>query len=216
MHKARHFVLAAGLAAFGSLLACSSPARAIVNLTISEIPGAVRVDAEGSISGSPAALPLFGGCNQSGFLAGEFSVSGAAICTGPANVNLNVYAISGPPGFGGSGFLFPASSVSGPTFALFTPSYTVSPSYLLLESTYVFGTPFFSSATFSGQSLASLGFNSLGPAGTWTVNGTTDSINVTVKGAPGPLPLLGAGAAFSWSRRLRRRCAAPAAARTSA
>jgi hypothetical protein len=26
---------------------------------------------------------------------------------------------------------------------------------------------------------------------------------------PGPLPLLGAGAAFGWSRRLRRRIAAP-------
>jgi len=102
--------------------------------------------------------------------------------------------------------------VGGPTFALFTASNTLSLSYLLLEGTYVFGSPFFSSATFSGQSLASLGFNTLGPAGTWTVDGTTDSINVTIKRAPGPLPLMGAGAAFAFSRRLRRRVAEARAA----
>ncbi|MEB3330903.1 MAG: hypothetical protein VKI83_00205 [Synechococcaceae cyanobacterium] len=97
--------------------------------------------------------------------------------------------------------------MSGSTFALLPSSYTILPSRLLLESTYVFGTPFFSSAIFSGQSLASLGFNTFGPAGTWFVDGTTDSINLTIKPAPGPLPLMGAGAAFAFSRRLRRRVA---------
>lgn len=43
--------------------------------------------------------------------------------------------------------------------------------------------------------------------GTWTVNGTGDTIRfqVTTNPVPGPLPVLGAGAAFGFSRRLRRR-----------
>ena len=50
--------------------------------------------------------------------------------------------------------------------------------------------------------------------GTWTLDGTGESIQV-VLGAPepevvpGPLPLFGAAAAFGWSRKLRKRIAAP-------
>jgi len=36
----------------------------------------------------------------------------------------------------------------------------------------------------------------------WTGDGT---LNIPSSGVPGPLPLLGAGAAFGWSRRLRKR-----------
>ena len=86
-----------------------------------------------------------------------------------------------------------------------------------INGPYVSNTPIVSSATYDGQTLASLGFTiNSGLIGTWTLGGTSDTIQVFLgppspSGAavPGPLPLLGAGAAFGWSRRLRRRIAAP-------
>ena len=86
----------------------------------------------------------------------------------------------------------------------FPPSYGINPTYTLNQ-------PFFSSATFNGKSLASEGFTARGLVGTWTINGTSESINVYIGPipTPSPLPLLGAGAAFGWSRRLRKRIATP-------
>jgi len=55
------------------------------------------------------------------------------------------------------------------------------------------GTPIVSSATFNNSTLAGLGFTTTGLIGLTEV--------------PGPLPLLGAGAAFAYSRRIRRRIA---------
>jgi len=71
-----------------------------------------------------------------------------------------------------------------------------------------------SSATFNGQTLASLGFTTTGLIGTWTIDGTSESIQVILAppspaAVPGPLPLVGAAAAFGFSRRLRKRVAAP-------
>ena len=86
----------------------------------------------------------------------------------------------------------------------------------IIDSTYVSNTPIVSSATFNGTTLATLGFTTTGLIGTWTLNGTSESIQLILgppspSGAavPGPLPLLGDGAAFGWSRRLRKRIAAP-------
>jgi len=71
-----------------------------------------------------------------------------------------------------------------------------------------------SSATFNGETLASMGFTTTtGLIGTWTLNGTSETIQVVLgqpsAAVPGPLPLLGAGAAFGWSRRLRKRSTTP-------
>ena len=79
---------------------------------------------------------------------------------------------------------------------------------MYIDQSYTSGAPFVSSATFNGQTLASLGFTTTGLIGTWTLNGTSESINVVIgapspAAVPGPLPLLGAGAAFGWSRLLR-------------
>lgn len=104
--------------------------------------------------------------------------------------------------------LYPSSYNTGtvPTvgFDAYQQTYTV-------DTTYVLGDDFFSSATFNGRSLASEGFTVNGLVGTWTINGTSESINVYVGAAsvPGPLPLLGVGAAFGWSRRLRKRIVTP-------
>jgi hypothetical protein len=83
-----------------------------------------------------------------------------------------------------------------------------------LASAYVSNTPIVSSATFNGRTLAGLGFTTTGLIGTWSLTGTSETINVFLgnpvsAAVPGPLPLLGAGAAFGWSRRLRKRIAAP-------
>lgn len=68
------------------------------------------------------------------------------------------------------------------------------------------------SSTFNNKTLAQLGFTTPGLIGTWTLTSGGDTIRVVVgapasaaAAAPGPLPLFGAGAAFAWSRRLRRR-----------
>ena len=61
-----------------------------------------------------------------------------------------------------------------------------------------------SSATFNGKTLSGLGITTTGLLGTWTLVGTGDTIEVRATEVPGPLPLLGAAAAFGYSRRLRR------------
>jgi MYXO-CTERM domain-containing protein len=79
----------------------------------------------------------------------------------------------------------------------------------------------FSEAVFNGKSLADFGITTSGLLGTWTLQPAdgsdlytaNDTINLIAGSSsaavPGPLPLLGAGAAFGWSRRLRKRIAAP-------
>jgi len=83
----------------------------------------------------------------------------------------------------------------------------------VINPAYVSTTPIVSSATFNGETLASLGFTTTGLIGTWSLNGTSETIQVLLgnpsAAAPGPLPLLGAGAAFGWSRRLRKRIGTP-------
>ena len=87
---------------------------------------------------------------------------------------------------------------------------------LVLDSSYVQGTAISGSGLFSGQTLAGLNLSATpGLLGTWTVG--SDSIEVRVGTAPppssvpGPLPLLGAAAAFAHSRRLRARVRAGSA-----
>jgi len=58
-----------------------------------------------------------------------------------------------------------------------------------------------------------LGFTTTGLIGTWSLTGTSETIQMIVgpptAAAPGPLPVFGAAVAFGWSRRLRKRIAAP-------
>ncbi len=84
----------------------------------------------------------------------------------------------------------------------------------LIDPSYIYSTPIVSSATFNGQTLASFGFTTTGLIGTWTIDGTSESIQVflgppSTAAVPAPLPLVGAAAAFGVSRRLRKRVAAP-------
>lgn len=84
----------------------------------------------------------------------------------------------------------------------------------LIDPAYNFADPIVSSATYNGRTLASLGFTTSGLIGTWSLTGTSETIQVVLgnppaAAVPGPLPLLGIGAAFGWSRHLRKRIAAP-------
>ena len=55
-----------------------------------------------------------------------------------------------------------------------------------------------------GSTPARLGLPSSGTLGSWTINGTSETITGEIA-VPDPLPLLGVGAAFEFSRRLRQR-----------
>jgi hypothetical protein len=86
-----------------------------------------------------------------------------------------------------------------------------------ISSNYISGSPIVSTSTIANKTLSSLGFTiNSGLLGSWTLDGTGDTIQAFLgapspSGAavPGPLPLLGAGAAFGWSRKLRKRIATP-------
>jgi hypothetical protein len=121
---------------------------------------------------------------------------------------LPVYQISGPPVFTGSSDLYPATSVSGISAGVVSGIQR-----FVIDSAYVDGSPIVSGATYVGKSLSDLGLNSAsGNLGTWTLVGTSETISINVTSptpptpsVPGPLPLLGAGAAFGFSRQLRNR-----------
>jgi hypothetical protein len=192
-----------------ALLADGRPAHAILNYYIYENAGNVIVETAGSLMlSSPVdALP----CNVNGLF-----VSPYFLCTG-VDTTMDVYSLSASAGFGGSVYLAPASNVSGISTGL-----NGGPEKLFgIAPGYINGTPIISSATFNGQSLAGLGFNTPGVVATWSLDTTNDTINVVIgpppaAAVPGPLPLLGAGAAFGFSRRLRRRVALRSASKPNA
>jgi hypothetical protein len=197
------------LAAPAALLFIQGQAKAILTYNIFESAGNVVIQTSGSLDFAKATQS---GTFQCSPFNGLISSSSAIICTGtrPANPSPD-YVISGPSSFNGAVLAAGATSVSG-IFSAFSGAvgtFTIDPSY-------VSNSQIVSSATFNGTSLVALGFNTTGLIGTWTLDGTSETINLilgapTPPGAtvPGPLPLLGAGAAFGWSRRLRKRIATP-------
>jgi len=120
------------------------------------------------------------------------------------------YSITGSPSFNGVVFNNSGSSVS----AISTILDGGIAGTFGISSSYISGSPIVSASTFAGETLASLGFTiNSGLLGSWTLNGTGDTIQAFLgppaAAVPGPLPLFGAAAAFGWSRRLRKRIAAP-------
>lgn len=81
---------------------------------------------------------------------------------------------------------------------------------LWVPAGYQSGGPLNASAIFPGESLASLGVTPGIYTWSWGSGADSDDLTLLVEESippvPGPLPLLGAGAAFGWSRRLRKRC----------
>jgi hypothetical protein len=211
----------AGVGFIGVLLS-PRPAAAVLNYYIYESGGNVVVEAAGTLNlGTTASTAV---CNNNGLIANDSSAG--ALCTGPQSNQLTTYTLSGPSSFGLLGTISP--NALGTTTSLLTTSLLAATGIQQfgITDTYISGQSISSISTFAG-SLSSLGITTTpGNYGTWTLTTslTSDTINLIVgapgpspgpAGVPGPLPLLGAGAAFSWSRRLRRRCAAPGAAGTS-
>jgi len=195
------------LAAPAALLLTQGKAQAILTYNIFESAGNVVVQTSGSLDLTKATPVVFSAaCGPNGALVSPR----AYVCTGPT-LPTTMFLITGPTSFNGSALKYSGSSDTGLSTFL-----TGQIGVFGINPSYVSNTPIVSSATFNGTTLAGLGFTTTGLIGTWTLNGTSDSIQVilgapTPPGAtvPGPLPLLGAGAAFGWSRRLRKRITAP-------
>ena len=197
------------LAAPAVLLLSQGQAKAVLTYNIFESGGNVVVQASGSLNltGSQPDSTNYIFCGVNGAIISDAAV----ICTGTDGPHLDSLKISGPTNFNGTAAIFPASSVSG----IFTILYDLVQLFVI-DPTYVSSTPIVSSATFNSTTLAGLGFTATGLIGTWSLTGTSETIQVILgapappaAAVPGPLPLLGAGAAFGWSRRLRKRIATP-------
>jgi hypothetical protein len=195
------------LSASGALLLSQGQAKAVLTYNIFESSGNVVVETSGSLNLAGAIVDSQDDCGSGQ----KIIPNSATICTVPGTVI--TYSITGPTSFSNGGIV----SVGGSSSSGIPTALQGATSVFGLPSAYVSGTPIVSSATFANQTLASLGFTiSSGPLGVWALNGTSETIQVFLgppspSGAavPGPLPLLGAGAAFTWSRRLRKRIAAP-------
>lgn len=195
--------ISAGLALIFPLTATwAQPAQAILIFNFYESGSDLVIEGTGSLN-LPSSPTGSGSCPPGGLLSLPY-----LFCTGRATSGGGShYSITGPSTLGAG--ILPmvfASSNSGIPLAIqFTGVF-------LIDSTYVSGASISSSSTFSGISLASLGMTTPGTLGTWTLDGSGDTISVQVNSTssgstanvPGPLPLLGLGAAFGVSRRLRR------------
>lgn len=191
-----------------ALMLLQGQAKAIINVTIFEDGSNLKVVAEGTLSqfGTPSTLPARS-CGASGALRGQFASAGSLLCTG-VDTSMSVFSVTGPAGWGGNANLIGASSVEGKSFELIGSSFTLGyAGTMLIDPSYTLGSQLRSTATFNNRTLASAGLTTQGLAGTWTINGSSESINVYIglPKVPAPLSLLGAGACFGWSRRLRRR-----------
>ncbi len=169
-----------------------SPAKAVLACNIYESLGNLVVETSGSLNLTPTSPGPICGFN------GALVSSIAGICTG-TSVLARSYVISGPSSFPGTALLLPASSVSG-----IATAFDGSQNIFIIDPSYVFGTPIISNAIFNGKTLADIGLTpASGLLDTWTLTGTSETIKVNV--VPGPLSLVGVGAAFGFSRRLRQR-----------
>jgi hypothetical protein len=186
------------------LLPGAQPAKAILNYYIYESGGNVVMETSGDLSLSSPSFYVDKCTSAPG---GAIYNAMALYCTGEDVSGYYSYAVSGPgntSGTSGNVNASPANSVSGTKTIVHGGGRK-----FYIDSTYTSG-PIVSSATFSNKTLADMGFTTTGLIGTWTLNATGDTINVVLgappsAAVPGPLPLLGAAAAFGFSRRLRRR-----------
>jgi hypothetical protein len=195
------------LAAPAALLLSQGQAKAVLTYNIFESAGNVVVQTSGSLNLTGATIERNSRCGADGAIIASL----ALLCTGP-NGTYPAYTITGPSSLAGTAAAG-ASRASGITTLL-----QGNKSRFSIDNAYVSNTPIISNATFDSSTLAGFGFTTTGLIGTWTLVGTSETIRVMIgspetrdgtAAAPGPLPLLGAGAAFGWSRRLRKRIATP-------
>ncbi|MBM5817927.1 MAG: hypothetical protein FJ083_15530 [Cyanobacteria bacterium K_Offshore_surface_m2_239] len=124
----------------------------------------------------------------------------AMISAGYFNNGSNFPLLSGPRSFGSLDEFIDLSSYSGQRVFL-------QGSQSLFIDNFVSGATIAGSAVIANQSLAELGLSTTpGILASWPISSSTGTVSVKVLApVPGPLPVLGAGAAFGFCRRLRQR-----------
>lgn len=177
-------------------------AQAVLMLEFLQEGADVRLNVSGSLTGLPSVQANDRTCFQSAVRPKTFRIFGECFIL----PSLQEYPITGPADIGTSINQF-LLSYSGDPFYIWTAFNGFG-----LPSTYVPGNSISGTGLISGESLSSLGLISTTPGavlGTWTIG--SDSIQARIGSAgggadvPGPLPLLGAAAAYAHSRRLRAR-----------
>lgn len=183
----------------------TTQARADLTITFTQSGN----DVVTTITGSFAQLPTPFQEDQSKFTSPGFSPSSGAVSTINAlNFHqMDIYEITGPAGFGTNNVAGGIVTTSGTKIVLYAAN-----NQLWLPAGFTAGTSINATTTQLNATFANTGLTS--PSNfEWTLNGTTEKIFLNVGSAPapgpssvpGPLPLLGAGAAFGFSRRLRSR-----------
>ncbi len=199
MIKLRSIPLLAPLSLACAFLVDATPAKAVLNYNIYESLGSLIIETSGSLN-LPSKLTNDANCSAPN---GAYDPSSLVVCTGPSS-SVPAYQLSTGP-----------TSLPGILFNSFTTTSGISTvirgagviKQFGIVSSYISGQPIVSSSSAPGKTLADLGLTpSSGTLGTWTLATTGDTINVRVfNPVPGPLPVLGASAAFAFSRRLRQR-----------
>lgn len=131
----------------------------------------------------------------------------------PFTIDAYLFNPSGADGLGPGpgGFPLVEATASSGGFYTFVGGTLGEDGYIELETGYSPGTPLSGSLSFANSTFQSLG---LTPGEyIWTMVGAEEEkviirIPGAAAGVPGPVPLLAAGAAFGWSRRLRHRARA--------
>ena len=214
--------LAPLLAAPASLLLSQGQAKAILNFYIFESEGNVILRGIGSLS-LPGVVGIID--ESDGFDCGLFDPgSGGSFCAGRTSLikiyNLDLDGPSSlPPELSIAGEIRATTSLVPTTTTALTTDFDGDESTATRKAFGLDplsdGSFILSEAIFNNKTLASdFGITTTGLFGTWTLqsNGSdgytaNDTINLFVSAppVPGPLPLFGAGAAFAWSRQLRKR-----------
>jgi hypothetical protein len=183
------------------LSSCSSKAMLNANL----FDGGSDPDVVSGSLSEPGTVVGVGTCAPNGPLD---SISSTSICTS-ADVLTSLFSMHGSSDFAGNEFLLAAVSVWSPFL-----DFGANPFYAYaINPSYTAGQPFLGSPIFNGAYLDAQAFTTPGQAATSFNQSTFASIDVyfgpSSTEVPNPMPLFGAGAAFGWSRRLRRRTTVP-------
>jgi hypothetical protein len=194
-------LLGASTTATALVLATPQPAEAVLVFNIIEQATSITIKGTGSTTTPNTGSSVDGNSTTARFFTGS---QNQIVSGDPANRGLR-YRLSGPTSFG--------TSPVGPIIANSTSEdfirFNVMSSLLGLPNGYVSGASLSTTAFYASRTLADLGItpNFRGSLGTWDVVNASgvkfDEVQLAV--VPGPLPILGAGVAFGFSRRLRRR-----------
>ena len=193
--------------ALGTISACAilhaGDARAVLVYELIEQGSDVRVQLSGKLTNIASAISgsqVVTNNNRLRPTIGELTIGTGGL--------KDKYTISGPISFGSD--VLAAISTDPSTIPNYFTSLRGTGSFFLLDQFYSSGSAIFGSGLMTGKTLSSLGLSSTsGLLGTWSIGGDSIELWAGAKPAanpvPGPLPLLGVGAAFACSRRLRTR-----------